>query len=450
MENVAVISLGCDKNRIDTEHMLYRLVRGGFAVSDISDADVIIVNTCAFIESAREESIDTILSYAELKKTGKCKKLIVTGCLPQKYRDELVTALPEVDAFLGTFDYENIVDIVNGVTPDVQSENGEAVATENSDYSSAAFYDAENCGRLLTTYPHVAYLKIAEGCNNKCTFCTIPSIRGKYKSRPLADIYAEADKLAADGVKEIILVAQDVSRYGCDIGSSLIELLCELEKLPVTIRLLYCYPERITDDLIEKISSSDKIAKYIDIPIQHCSNKILKLMNRKTNKLALEKLIKKLHARGIVVRTTLMVGFPGETQTEFDELCEFVKRVKPEYAGVFAYSKEDDTPSAWLPDQVKKSDKIKRVNALGRVCAEVTKEFNSKQVGKILRVIYEDVDFDKNRFVGRAQFQTPDVDGVVYITGTDLEVGNYYDVQITKSNNYDLYGKVIEQTGGND
>lgn len=444
MENVAVISLGCDKNRIDTEHMLYRLARGGFAVSDVTDADVIIVNTCAFIESAREESIDTILGYAELKKTGKCKKLIVTGCLPQKYRDELIKALPEVDAFLGTYEYENIVEIVKGNADGEQDENDEeALATENSDYNNAAFYDAENCGRMLTTYPHVAYIKVAEGCNNKCTFCTIPSIRGKYKSRPLADIYAEAEKLADDGVKELILVAQDVSRYGLDIGSSLMQLLSELEKLPVLIRLLYCYPERITDELIEKISSSDKIAKYIDIPIQHCSNKILKLMNRKTNKLALEKLIKKLHAKGIVVRTTLMVGFPGETQTEFDELCEFVKKVKPEYAGVFAYSKEDDTPSAWLPNQVKKSDKVKRVNALGRVCAAVTKEFNAKKVGKTLRVMYEDVDFDKNRFVGRAQFQTPDVDGVVYIQGTDLEVGNYYDVLITKSTNYDLYGKII-------
>lgn len=439
MENVAVISLGCDKNRIDTEHMLYRLVQGGFAVSDVDDADVIIVNTCAFIESAREESIDTILSYAELKKTGNCKKLIVTGCLPQKYRDELIKSLPEVDAFLGVSDYENIVDIVSG--NELKSEcDAESLATDDN-----VFYKAENCGRLLTTYPHVAYLKIAEGCNNKCTFCTIPSIRGAYRSRPISDIYAEAEKLSADGVKELILVAQDVSRYGCDIGSSLLELLGELEKLPVLIRLLYCYPERITDALIDKIATSDKIAKYIDIPIQHCSEKILKLMNRKTSHNALERLIKKLHANGIVVRTTLMVGFPGETQKEFDELCAFVKKVKPEYAGVFAYSKEDDTPSAWLPGQVKKSDKVKRVNTLGRVCSAVTKEFNEKQVGKSLRVMYEDVDFDKNMFVGRADFQAPDVDGVVYIKGNELEVGKYYDVEITKSTNYDLYGKVVNK-----
>ncbi|MCH5154383.1 MAG: 30S ribosomal protein S12 methylthiotransferase RimO [Clostridiales bacterium] len=436
MENVAVISLGCDKNRIDTEHMLYRLVRGGFAVSDAEDADVIIVNTCAFIESAREESIDTILSYAQLKKSGKCKRLIVTGCLPQKYRDELIKELPEVDAFLGTFDYENIVDVVRGALEDEQA------ATRNAEYTESAYYDAENCGRLLTTYPHVAYLKIAEGCNNKCTFCTIPSIRGGYRSRPLADIVEETKKLSESGVKEIILVAQDVSRYGCDIGSSLLELLSELEKLPVLIRLLYCYPEQITDELIDKIAASERIAKYIDIPVQHCSDKILKLMNRKTNRASIERLINKLHSRGIVVRTTLMVGFPGETQKEFDELLAFVKKVKPEYAGVFAYSKEDGTPAAFLPGQVSKAEKIKRVNALGRVCAEATKQFNMKQVGKTLRVIYEDVDFDKNKFVGRTEFQTPGVDGVVYFSGNGVEVGRVYNVLITRNTNYDLYGRV--------
>lgn len=436
--NVAVISLGCDKNRIDTEHMLFRLVRSGCAVSDVADADVIIVNTCAFISSAREESIDTILECAEYKKTGKCKKLIVTGCLPQKHMNELIEALPEVDAFLGVFDYEHIVEHVCGGA-DSKAED-EAAATDGIS-DKERFCAAENCGRLLTTYPHLAYLKIAEGCNNKCTFCTIPSIRGGYRSRPVADIFDEAQKLADDGVKELILVAQDVTMYGSDIDTTLVRLLDELEKLPITIRLLYCYPERVTDDLIEKIASSDKIAKYIDVPIQHCSDKILKLMNRKTTGAAIERLIKKLHKNGIVVRTTLMVGFPGETQKDFDELCAFVKRAKPEYAGVFAYSKEEGTAAAWLPSQVSKADKQKRVNALGRICAQITKEFNAKQVGKTLRVLYEDVDFDKNMFVGRAEFQSPDVDGAVYFKGTELEVGNYYDVDITRCGNYDLYGK---------
>ncbi len=437
MKNVAVISLGCDKNRIDTEHMLYRLVQVGFAVSAAEDADIIIVNTCAFIESAREESIDTVLYYAQFKKTGKCKKLIVTGCLPQKYMSELVESLPEVDGFLGTFDYEKIVDIVSD-----DGANSEAAAAQNDTDEPDKFTAAENCGRLLTTFPHVAYLKIAEGCNNKCTFCTIPSIRGGYKSRPIADIAGEAQKLVNDGVKELILVAQDVSRYGMDINSSLVELLTELEKLPVIIRLLYCYPEMVTDELIQKIASSKNIAKYIDIPIQHSSDKILKLMNRKTTGLAVEKLINKLHKHGIVVRTTLMVGFPGETQKEFDELCDFVTRVKPEYAGVFAYSREEGTAAAFLPDQVSKSDKLKRVKALGKVCTAVTKQFNAGLVGKTLRVIYEDADFDKNLFVGRAEFQTPDVDGVVYFKGNEVDVGKFYEVEVTKSDNYDLYGKI--------
>ena len=431
MSNVAVISLGCDKNRIDTERLLFRLVNGGYGVSDIDDADIIIINTCAFIESAREESIDNILSCAELKKTGKCKRLIVTGCLPQKHREELKTALPEVDGFLGTTEYDKILSVLDETSDERTEEKAR-------DYE--AFRAAENKGRLLTTYPHLAYLKIAEGCNNKCTFCTIPSIRGAYMSRPIHDIYAEAERLVADGVKELILVAQDVTRYGSDIGSSLIELLNALKKLPALIRLLYCYPEKVTDELIELIASTPHIAKYIDIPVQHRSDKILKLMNRKTTGESVERLIEKLHSRGIAVRTTLMVGFPGEGQDEFDELCSFVERVKPEYAGVFAYSKEDGTPAARLPGHVKKADKRLRVNALGKLCTAATREFNKKQIGQTLRVLYEDVDFDKNMFVGRAQFQTPDVDGVVYFTGNGMEIGKYYDVTITKCDDYDLYG----------
>ena len=441
MKNVAVISLGCDKNRIDTEHMLYKLACAGYAVSDVENAEVIIVNTCAFIESAREESIDNILQCARLKTTGKCEKLIVTGCLPQKHREELKDALPEVDGFLGGFEYDKIAELI------ADGNGAEAAATANSSAADGCseFCAAENCGRILTTFPHVAYLKIAEGCNNKCTFCTIPSIRGAYRSRPVADIVREARGLVADGVKELILVAQDVTRYGEDIGASIVELLTQLETTGAdVIRLLYCYPERVTDELIDKIATSPKIAKYIDIPVQHSSDKILKLMNRKTTGAAVEALINKLHARGIVVRTTLMVGFPGETQKEFDELCEFVKRAKPEYAGVFAYSKEDGTPAAWLPMHVRKADKIKRVRALGKICTEVTREFNKSIVGKKIKVLYEDVDFDKNMFVGRAEFHTPEVDGLVYFTGAQADVGKFYEVEITKSDNYDLYGKCTE------
>lgn len=438
MKNVAVISLGCDKNRIDTEHMLYRISRGGFGIVDIADADVIIVNTCAFIESARQESIDTILQCAELKKSGRCKSLIVTGCLPQKYAAELVPALPEVDAFLGAFEYDKIVDAIE------RSGAAETAAISEECVSERErFVSAENTGRLLTTFPHVAYLKIAEGCNNKCTFCTIPSIRGAYRSRPKSDIVSEAEKLAKDGVKELILVAQDVTRYGTDIGESLISLLDALESIDgITLRLLYCYPEQVTDALIDKIADSPKIAKYIDIPVQHYSDKILKLMNRKTTGARIEALIKKLHARGITVRTTLMVGFPGETETEFGELCEFVKRAKPEYAGVFAYSKEDGTPAARLSGQVKTADKRKRVKRLGEICTSVTREFNRGLCGQTLNVLYEDVDYDKNLFMGRAQFQAPDVDGRVYFKADGVDVGNVYRVKITDSDDYDLYGEI--------
>lgn len=442
MKNIAVISLGCDKNRIDTEHMLFRIVKDGHAVSELDDADVIIVNTCAFIESARQESIDTVLQCVELKKSGRCSTLIVTGCLPQKHRNELVEALPEVDAFLGAFEYDKICGIIDGNDAAATTENQAEVATEYQ-----AFCSDENVGRVLTTFPHTAYLKIAEGCNNKCTFCTIPSIRGGYRSRPIADIATEAAGLVKDGVRELILVAQDVTRYGEDVGSSIIDLLNELEKLPVDIiRLLYCYPERVTEALIEKIAASDKIAKYIDIPVQHGSDKVLKLMNRKTTGGAVKSLIKKLHAKGIVVRTTLMVGFPGETQNEFDELCDLVREAKPEYAGVFAYSKEAGTPAAKLKEQVLKSDKIKRVKALGAICTQVTHEFNQSLVGKQIRVLYEDVDFDKKLFVGRADFQTPGVDGVVYFEyGEPVDVGKFYTVEITYCDEYDLYGKAVAE-----
>lgn len=431
MKNIAVISLGCDKNRVDTEHMLYNAVRGGFAVSDIQDADVIIVNTCAFIESARQESIDAILSCAELKKTGKCKRLVVTGCLPQKYKAELVKELPEVDAFLGAFEYDKIAAVIDG--------DAECAASG----AACPFDAAENGKRLLTTYPHVAYLKIAEGCNNKCTFCTIPSIRGGYRSRKTVDIVNEADALCRDGVKELILVAQDVTRFGSDRGESLIGLLDELEKTPVElIRLLYCYPECVTDELIDRIASSKKIAKYIDIPVQHGSDKILKLMNRRTTGGEVERVINKLHERGIVVRTTLMVGFPGEGEEEFAELCGLVERTKPEYAGIFAYSKEDGTPAARLPDQVKKSVKVKRVNALGKIAAEATRAFNERLIGKTIDVVYEDVDYDRNMFIGRADFQTPDVDGRVLFTASNVDVGNRYKVKITDHDDYDLYGEL--------
>lgn len=441
MKNVAVISLGCDKNRVDTEHMLYALSRGGYSVCDVDDADVIIVNTCAFIESARQESIDVILSCARLKETGACKKLIVTGCLPQRYREELEEALPEVDGFLGAFEYDRLISVIEGDGREKACE--ERAATGDG---RERFCDFERGGRLLTTYPHVAYVKIAEGCDNKCTFCAIPAIRGAYRSRPIADIVREVEGLAKDGVREIILVAQDVTRYGKDIGCDVIELLDALEKTAAEkLRLLYCYPECVTDALIDKIASSDKIAKYIDIPAQHYSDRILKLMNRRLSGEKLEELIGKLHARGIVVRTTLMVGFPSETEENFDALCGFVKRAKPEYAGIFAYSKEDGTAAARLSGQIDKRTKKRRVEVLGKIAAEATRGFNESLVGQTIDVIYEDADFDKNLFVGRADFQSPDIDGRVYFKARRVDVGKTYRVKITSCDDYDLYGEVSDE-----
>ncbi|MCH5351045.1 MAG: 30S ribosomal protein S12 methylthiotransferase RimO [Clostridiales bacterium] len=435
MTNVAVISLGCDKNRIDTEHMLYSLSRGGYSICDVQDADVIIINTCAFISSARQESIDVILSCAELKKTGRLKKLIVTGCLPQKHEKELSGLIPEVDAFLGAFEYGRLIDVIEG-------RLGEKAEDD--------FETAENGKRMLTTYPHTAYIKIAEGCDNHCTFCTIPSIRGKYRSRKTEDIVKEARSLVSDGVEEIILVAQDVTRYGEDRGENkLIELLSALETLPVKyIRLLYCYPERVTDELIDKIASSDKIASYIDIPVQHVSDPVLKLMNRRTTGEKIGELVDKLHSRGIVVRTTLMVGFPGESEDDFNKLVAFVEKHSPEYAGVFAYSKEDGTAAARLPGHIKKSDKLKRVKRLGKACAESTARYNASLVGKMIDVLYEDADFEKNLFVGRAPTQSPDVDGRVMFTARSADVGRIYKVKIDSCDEYDLYGHAVSCTEG--
>ncbi|MCI9404330.1 MAG: 30S ribosomal protein S12 methylthiotransferase RimO [Clostridia bacterium] len=447
MKKVAVISLGCDKNRVDTEHMLYRISRGGHAICDVDDADVVIVNTCAFIESARQESIDVILSCAELKKTGKLEKLIVTGCLPQKYRDELIAELPEVDAFLGAFEYSRIEQIVNGAPAAETAATVQAVDRTERAEELAQFYADENVGRLLSIYPHVAYVKIAEGCNNKCTFCTIPSIRGAYRSRRIPDIVRETESLVKDGVEEIILVAQDVTRFGSDRGRlELTELLTELEKTAVKrIRLLYCYPETVTDELIQKIASSDKIVNYIDVPLQHCNDRILKLMNRRVTRADIDALTAKLREHGIAMRTTLMVGFPSETEEEFNELVEFVKSTRPQYAGVFAYSKEDGTPAARLKGHLTKAVKLKRVDALGAACAAATRAFNDGLVGKTVDVVYEDVDYDKGLFIGRADFQSPDVDGRVYFTAKDaVDVGKTYKIEISDCDDYDLYGQVKE------
>ena len=433
MNKVAVISLGCDKNRVDTENILYRLGEGGFTYTDdLASAEIIIVNTCAFIKTAEKEALDTIFEVAKLRDNGCLKKLIVAGCLPMRYKDRLIELLPEVDAFVGMNDYSSICEIIKG---DVK------ISTEGKDEPTEK--------RIISTSPHYAYLKIAEGCDNHCTYCTIPSIRGKYHSRTIESLVSEAKFLDDCGVKELILVAQDVTNYGYDLYgerklTTLIKNLlaeCEFEK----IRLLYCYPELVTDELIDLVASEKRIANYMDVPLQHVSDTVLKRMGRRSNKAQIEELFSKLKSRGIAVRTTLIVGFPGETEEQFEELVRFVKEYKPERLGVFAYSKEDGTPASRMKEQIKRGIKIKRVNELGKLAQKLAEDRNASLVGKTLDVIYENIDYDRNLFVGRSEYDAPDIDCLVYFSADFVEVGNTYKVRITGYDGYDLIGELSNE-----
>lgn len=433
---IGAISLGCDKNRVDTEKMLSRLVGGGHTlVGSEEEADVIIVNTCAFIDKAKEESIDEILSAIAAKNAGKGKKVIVTGCLAQRYADTLKEEFPEVDAILGIADYDAILKTIEDV------EDGEKVL-------NCANLDAFYSDRVLTTPYHYAYLKIADGCSNHCTYCAIPSIRGKYRSEKLEDLIREAKKLSDDGVKELILVAQDVTRYGTDFDGKphLIELLDRLSKLDFAwIRLLYLYPEMVDDALIEYVKNNDKIAKYMDIPLQHVDDDVLKRMNRRTNEKSIRELIAKLKNAGIAVRTTFICGFPGETQEQFEKLEKFVKEVKFDYAGFFAYSREEGTPADKLDGHLDESVKEGRANKLRAIQEKIIKSRNKELVGSKIKVIYDDIDYDRQKFVGRSQTQAPDIDNVtLFESDEEVKIGEFYDVEITGSDGIDLVGKVIK------
>lgn len=433
---IGAISLGCDKNRVDTEKMLSRLVGGGHTlVGSEEEADVIIVNTCAFIDKAKEESIDEILSAIAAKNAGKGKKVIVTGCLAQRYADTLKKEFPEVDAILGIADYDAILKTIKDV------EDGEKVL-------NCANLDAFYSDRVLTTPYHYAYLKIADGCSNHCTYCAIPSIRGKYRSEKLEDLICEAKKLSDDGVKELILVAQDVTRYGTDFDGKphLIELLDRLSKLDFAwIRLLYLYPEMVDDALIEYVKNNDKIAKYMDIPLQHVDDDVLKRMNRRTDEKSIRELIAKLKNAGIAVRTTFICGFPGETQEQFEKLEKFVKEVKFDYAGFFAYSREEGTPADKLDGHLDESVKEERANKLRAIQEKIIKSRNKELVGSKIKVIYDDIDYDRQKFVGRSQTQAPDIDNVtLFESDEEVRIGEFYDVEITGSDGIDLVGKVIK------
>lgn len=432
---IGAISLGCDKNRVDTEKMLARLVSGGHTlVGNEEDADVIIVNTCAFTDDAKSEAIDEILSAVGHKKHSKKKKIIVTGCLPQRYMETLEKEFPEVDAFLGIADYDNILDTVEKITKGDKIFGG-ACGDE--------FYS----GRVLTTPYHYAYLKIADGCNNHCTYCAIPSIRGKYRSEKMEDLLLEAKGLEKEGVKELILVAQDVTRYGVDFDgkSHLVELVDALSQMDFDlIRLLYLEPEAIDDSIIDMIVTNPKVAKYADVPLQHIDGDTLKRMGRRAGEDYTRALITKMREKGITLRSSFICGFPGESEEAHEKLVEFIREGNIDYAGFFAYSREEGTPADRLTDHLDDEIKVARAERLREIQTEVINNRNQQLIGKTVKVIYDEIDYDKQLFLGRAGFQTPDIDNVVYFTADkEVHIGEFYDVEITGVDGIDLVGKVL-------
>lgn len=438
---VGVVSLGCDKNRVDTEVMLANLSKGGYEiVSSPEDADVIIVNTCAFLESARKEAIQTAFEMAGYKKTGKCQKVIITGCLGQKFGRDVFDEMHEVDAVVGTEDYGNICEIV-----------ANALKGERKLYQSCASGITFG-SRILTTAPHVAYLKIADGCDNYCTYCLIPYIRGRFRSVEMDKLVEQSAELASNGVKELILVAQDVTRYGKDLYGDykLVELLRRISKIDGLewIRLLYCYPELINDELVEEIATNDKIVKYIDIPLQHINDEILHKMNRRSNAESISKLFAKLSQKDIQVRSTFICGFPGETRSSIKELENFLLTYKLRNVGFFPYSQEEGTAAAKFDNQVAERTKQSYVNRLYRTQYKVVDELNRKDVGKIYRcIVDEPPEFNNGQYfyVGRTHFMSPEIDGQVFIVSKkELTVGEFYDVKITGAVDYDLMGEVTE------
>ena len=436
---VGFVSLGCPKNLINTEVMLAMLVDHGIEiVAEDVDADVIVINTCAFIESAKNEAIDNILDIAWLKKNHTLKGIVVTGCLPQRYKEEFLKELPEVNCILGTGSLEDICEAVE-------------VAYNGGTFSSFKDVDAVPLGgeRVITTPDHFAYVQIAEGCDNRCTYCVIPDIRGRFRSRNMTDIIEEVENLASIGIKEICLVAQDTTRYGEDLFGtyaldSLISALSEIEGIE-WIRVLYCYPDRITDGLIEEFKNNKKLLKYIDMPIQHINDDILKRMNRRDTTESIKATIEKLRREvpEMVIRSTVIVGFPGETEKQFNELRNFIKETKFERLGVFEYSREEGTPAYDMPKQVSANTKKKRCDAIMSDQNRIHNDFNAKFVDKVVRVICEGYDTVSECFYGRSYADAPDIDGKVYFSSPKrVKDGEFIDVKITEVLDYDLFGKV--------
>ena len=439
--NVLFVSLGCDKNLVDSEHMLGDLIDNGFSICDEEeDADIIVVNTCSFIADAMEESIQNIIDLGTYKESGKLKGLIVTGCLAERFTEDILKDLPEVDAIIGTNSYDELVKAINTVL----EKNGEKPV-----YKKPLTGLPRDGRRVLTTGGHYAYLKIAEGCNKRCTYCAIPYIRGNYRSVPMERLLAEASKLASEGVKELILVAQETTVYGIDIYQrkalpELLHKLCEIDGIE-WIRILYAYPEEITEELIECMASEPKICHYIDMPIQHCNDEILRLMGRKTNKDDIIQIAKKLRKAmpDISLRTTLICGFPGETEEMHLELLQFIKDMSFDRLGAFAYSREDGTVAATMENQVDDALKEQWRDQVMLCQKDISTANNEKYVGRVLKVFIEGKLPEDGVFIGRTYRDTPSVDGFIFVNSdTELISGQFVDVLVTGYDEYDLIGDV--------
>ena len=445
---IGVVSLGCPKNLVDSEIMLGLIHEEKYEITnDPSEAEIIIVNTCGFIESAKEESINTILQMAEYKKSGSCKYIIVTGCLSQRYAEELFNELPEADAIAGVEVYDEIGSIIKRVM------NGERFIMLERSKPDVIYTSKETfLPRILTTPSYTAYLKIAEGCDNCCSYCAIPKIRGPYRSKPMEQVLKEAKALADNGVKELIVVAQDTTRYGEDLpGGKLLlaDLLKELNKIESLkwIRVMYCYPNNFTDELIETFASLDKVCKYVDLPLQHASNRLLASMNRYDTREEVETLLVKLRKRipGIVIRTTFIVGFPGETDADFEELKEFVEQQRFENAGVFAYSQEEGTVAGAMPNQIPDEIKQERYHELMALQAQISEEIHKDTEGQTLEVLVEGIEEDGSGLhYGRSYREAPDIDGLVFIENPgDIKPGCFVKVNILQGFTYESVGERI-------
>lgn len=443
LKKISLTSLGCSKNLVDAEEMLGILASNNFEITnDEEEADVIIVNTCSFIESAKTESIECILELAQYKESGNCSKLIVTGCMAQRYKEQILTEIPEVDAVIGVNEYDKIAEIINRL------DGNESDIICCTDMIS----NQKTLPRIRSTASYTAYLKIAEGCDNHCTYCVIPSIRGKYRSRKMEDILKEAEDMAGDGIKEIVVIAQDTTRYGIDIYGEykigeLLRRLCGIDGIE-WVRVHYCYPELVTDELINVFKTEPKLCNYFDIPIQHSSDKILKRMNRRTNRQEIVELINKIRKEipDAVIRTSLIVGFPGETEEDFENLCDFVREMEIDRLGVFTYSREEDTPAYNLDNQIDEEEKEKRRDTIMLIQSEVSEEQNKKKIGQTVKVLVEGRDEIIKSWYGRTYADSEDIDGKVFFkSDRKIAEGEFADVLVEQTMEYDLFGVEANQ-----